>query len=75
MGPIALTTATYNQPCGAAYVRSRFGTADRIGNGGISGSERLFPSLRGVLGSLMLNLRVQFGAQQNDNRRHPHPYH
>jgi hypothetical protein len=53
----------------------RTGTAHRIGHGRAALAERPVRSARGVLGRLVLDLRVQLRAEQDDDDRHPHPQH
>src|SRR5690349_21345250 len=46
-----------------------------VGHRGSARSKRLGAAFGRVGGGLMLNLGIQLSSQQNDDRRHPHPYH
>ena len=49
--------------------------SDRIRHRGAALAERLFGAHRGVPRGLVLDFGIQFGSEQNDDRRHPHPHH
>src|SRR5262249_16609487 len=49
--------------------------ADRVGHGGAAGAERLVGADRGVAGGLVLDLRIELGAEQDDDGAQPHPHH
>src|SRR5690606_12213359 len=55
--------------------RSVLRLAYRVGNERAPSSKRFVRAYRGVASGLVLDLRVQFRAEQNDDRRQPEPHH
>src|SRR6516164_4829576 len=51
------------------------GRANRICGHRLTAAERFWLAGGGVLQRLPLDLRVQLGAEQNNDGRHPHPHH
>jgi hypothetical protein len=49
--------------------------ANRVRHHGAAGAERLFLADRGIARGLVLDLRVELGADQHYDGRKPHPHH
>ena len=56
-------------------MRLGFRLSDRVGHLRAALTERLAVALGAIGGGLMLDLRIEFGTKQDDDRGHPHPHH